>query len=745
MYNRSMSFAVAGVAGGAVSTAASAPSPLYPTYQQLWQLSSFTLTVIFTVYVFALLAALLTFGSLSDRVGRRPVASAALGLLAAGMALFATAGGPVGLMVARTVQGLAVGSATSTTTAMILDTAPNPRIGSVISSAAPPLGIAVGAVLTGTLVEFAPAPRQLVFWVLAATFAVLAALVWSVPEPGRSESAAQQPMSRKLWSGLKLPVDVRPTFVALIPSLVATWALAGLYLSLGSSLLHTVLGVRSPLATSAVLAVFFLAGMSGTVVSAILPPRRGEWFGYATLPLGVVTTIAALAMNVLPLYVIGSIIAGGGFGSMFRAAVDTLGDKGPVEHRGQVFTTMYVVSYLAFSLPVLVAGFAAGRFGLEATAIGYGGFELALVVVAMAAAVNATRSDVAKTAVPSAASSLTSRTFSTPRHTTHFLECGPADGPLIVFLHGWPGIGLMWRAQMCAFAAEGWRCVAPDLRGYGGSAAPDAEGAYAIEEIVTDMAELHDHLGGAAAIWVGHDWGSIVVGSLASHEPERCRGVVLTSWAYFPDANSLASLVPLVDRSIYPAETYPDGQWDYYRYYTTHFDSAVADLEADCAASLASIYRRGDPASVGTISPSALVTRRGGRFGAEHRAPATEPDPTIWPRADFDVLVESFRNHGFRPPCAWYLNDEANIAYAREAPDGGRLSQPVLFVNGEFDVICTITGNRQGDPMRAACKDLTVVSMPAGHWIPLERDTELVGVIGNWLRTKSLRHPDISG
>src|SRR4051812_42479263 len=63
---------------------------------------------------------------------------------------------------------------------------------------------------------------------------------------------------------------------------------------------------------------------------------------------------------------------------------------------------------------------------------------------------------------------LVSRTFSTPRHTTHHLEAGPADGPLMMFLHGWPGIGLMWRAQLEAFAADGWHCVAPDLRGYGG-------------------------------------------------------------------------------------------------------------------------------------------------------------------------------------------------------------------------------------------------------------------------------------
>ena len=340
--------------------------------------------------------------------------------------------------------------------------------------------------------------------------------------------------------------------------------------------------------------------------------------------------------------------------------------------------------------------------------------------------------------VPSRSLSLVSRSFSTSRHTTHYRECGPVDGPLMMFLHGWPGIGLLWRAQMEAFAGDGWRCVAPDLRGYGGSSVPAHNDAYAIEEVVADMAELHGHLGGAPAIWVGHDWGCAVVGALSAHEPQRSRGVVLTSWAYFPDANSLATLVGLVDRTIYPADAYPDGQWDYFRYYTTHFEAAVADLDADPAATLASTYRAGDPAAVGRVSPSATVTRNGGRFGAAHRAPPTESDPALWPPEDFYVLVRAFEAHGFGPPCAWYLNDAANIAYARAAPDGGRLSQPVLFVNGDWDVICSIAGNHQGDPMRAACADLTVASVPSGHWMPLERKVQLAQAIRSWLQSRGL-------
>jgi pimeloyl-ACP methyl ester carboxylesterase len=329
-------------------------------------------------------------------------------------------------------------------------------------------------------------------------------------------------------------------------------------------------------------------------------------------------------------------------------------------------------------------------------------------------------------------------TFSSPRHTTRYWEAGSANGPLMIFVHGWPEVGLIWRAQVEAFASEGWHCVAPDMRGYGGSSAPAASEAYALREIVEDMVELHDHLGARPAIWVGHDLGCPVAGALAAHHAKRSRGVVLISVPYLPESFALPSLLPLIDRKLYPAGQYPDGQWDYYRFYLTHFDQTVTDFNADIPATLAVIYRLGDPASVGKVYRSALVTLHGGWFGSAHRAPATPPDPTLWPPAEFDALVEAFRATGFRPANAWYLNDAANIAYAHAAPDGGRLRQPLLFVNGDFDGICNINRSRLGEPMRRTCQDLSVTSLPAGHWLPLERKPELIQAMRSWLRTKGL-------
>lgn len=333
---------------------------------------------------------------------------------------------------------------------------------------------------------------------------------------------------------------------------------------------------------------------------------------------------------------------------------------------------------------------------------------------------------------------LQAHTFSSPRHTTRYWEAGPADGPLMIFVHGWPEIGLMWRAQVEAFASEGWRCIAPDMRGYGGSSAPAPSEAYALKEIVDDMVELHDHLGARPAVWVGHDLGSPVVGAIAAHHAARCRRAVFVSVPYSPEAFALPSLVPLVDRELYPADGYPDGPWDYYRFYTTHFDQTVGDFDADIPATLAAIYRQGNPAAIGKVYRSALVSANGGWFGSARRAPAVQPDPTLWPPADFDALVEAFRARGFRTANAWYLNDTANLVYAHAAPDGGRLRQPVLFVNGNWDALCDITHGRLGDPMRSTCQDLSVTGLPAGHWLPLERKTELTEAIQSWLKAKGL-------
>ncbi|MEV7040440.1 alpha/beta hydrolase [Amycolatopsis sp. NPDC051061] len=330
----------------------------------------------------------------------------------------------------------------------------------------------------------------------------------------------------------------------------------------------------------------------------------------------------------------------------------------------------------------------------------------------------------------------TSRTESA-RHRTAYLEAGPTDGPLMIFLHGWPGLSVVWRRQLEYFAAAGWHCVAPDLRGFGGSSAPADLSAYALSELVQDMVELHDGLGGQPAVWVGHDWGCAVVWAVAAHHARRCRAVITLTTPYIADGLALRNLVPLVNRSLYPSNQYPAGQWDYYADYYEHLDRAVQDFEADTHATLNVLYQRTPASVVGTRATLADVRRRGGWFGDAHRAPTVPRDPSMLAQVDFDALVSAYLKTGFRSTCAIYLNDEANLAFAAAAP-GRRLHMPALFVHARRDVICDTAFSALPEPMRQDCADLTETTLDGGHGIMIELPEETNEAITRWLVTKRL-------
>src|SRR5919198_600890 len=168
---------------GLLLFASSVPSPLYAVYQHRWGFSSFVLTCVFAVYAIALLAALICLGSLSDAYGRRPVLAVALVALIVAMALFAAATSVVWLFLARVVQGVATGVATSALIAALAELEPSgsPQRAALVSSSAPTFGLAGGALAAGLLVEYGPAPRVLPYLcVLALLVAAVAALFAAV-------------------------------------------------------------------------------------------------------------------------------------------------------------------------------------------------------------------------------------------------------------------------------------------------------------------------------------------------------------------------------------------------------------------------------------------------------------------------------------------------------------------------------------------------------------------------------------
>lgn len=327
-------------------------------------------------------------------------------------------------------------------------------------------------------------------------------------------------------------------------------------------------------------------------------------------------------------------------------------------------------------------------------------------------------------------------TIVTARHKTFYLACGAPDAPAIIFVHGWPELSLSWRHQLRCFADLGFRAIAPDMRGYGRSAMYERHDDYALEEIVDDMLELLAAIGREEAIWVGHDWGSPVVWSLASHHADRCRAIASLCVPYLPGGFCPDSFVPLVNRTTYPEAQYPVGQWDYQLFYQESFDTARRHFEADVASTIKSLFRRGSEKGRGKPSRTADVRRRGGWFAPLDRAPPLPLDTSVLSEEELAVYVEALERNGFFGPDSWYMNHDRNADYARRSPNGGRLEMPVLFLHGAFDYVCETVDSRLAEPMREACSDLSEVVVPSGHWMAQEQPVAVNVALARWLVTK---------
>jgi pimeloyl-ACP methyl ester carboxylesterase len=336
---------------------------------------------------------------------------------------------------------------------------------------------------------------------------------------------------------------------------------------------------------------------------------------------------------------------------------------------------------------------------------------------------------------------ITEHTLRTDRHTTGYLAAGPADGPLVVFVHGWPELSISWRHQLPVLAGLGFRAVAPDMRGYGRSSTYDTSDAFAQEHIVADMIELIDHLGRDRAVWVGHDWGAPVVWNLASHHPDRCRAVANLCVPYRTIEVGWDHLVGLVDRDLYPADEFPVGQWDYQLFYQENLARAVEVFQADTYRVAKALFRRGNPANAGKPAATASIRAAGGWFGGADVAPDLPRDADVVTEADLRTYAAALDRNGFFGPDSWYLNHGANEAYTATAVDGGTLAMPVLFLAARHDFTCECTDNtRMVEPMRAACRDLTERTIDTGHWMAQERPAEVNAALVAWLRDRVPDH-----
>ncbi len=328
---------------------------------------------------------------------------------------------------------------------------------------------------------------------------------------------------------------------------------------------------------------------------------------------------------------------------------------------------------------------------------------------------------------------VTKRVLTIGDRTISLLASGPEDGPLIVFVHGWPELSLSWRHQLPVLGGLGFRAVAPDMRGYGDSSVYKRHEDYALEPIVVDIIGLLDALGRERAVFVGHDWGSPVVWSLASHHPERCYAVANLCVPYATLEIGPDAMFPLIDREVYPIDQFPAGQWDYQLNYEENFDAATAEMDANPYNMVKLLFRKGSAAGEGLPAATSGMRARGGWFPGSNGAPDIPTDDDVVTEADLRTYAEGLQRNGFFGPNSYYMNHAANAVYTARWRDAGRLSLPVLFLAARYDFVCECNRSRLADPMRELCSDLTYATLDCGHWMAQEKPREVNAALVRWL------------
>lgn len=354
------------------------PSPLYRTYAALWHFSPLTLTLIYATYMFGVLTSLVLVGRVSDDVGRRPVLMTSLGTLVVSTILFILAHGVAWLFVARGLQGLATGAAISAAGAALLDLHPrrDPAGVGLANGVASAGGIGLGALVSSLIVQLTGAPRVLPFVVLLVLFATAFIGAYFMPEPVADRRPFRLTVERP-----NVPRAVRRPFLLAALAVVSSWSIAGLFFSLGPGLSAHLFNTHN-----VVVSAIGIVAIGGTGALAQLAfGRTAPWFGASAgsvvLAVGTLLIVLSAATESSDAYLLGAVLAGGGFGVAFLGGLRTLVAAIPPDNRAAVLSAFYVVAYLAGSVPAVIAGIVVTHLGLQATFEIFGSVVAAIALV----------------------------------------------------------------------------------------------------------------------------------------------------------------------------------------------------------------------------------------------------------------------------------------------------------------------------------------------------------------------------
>ncbi|XP_049721650.1 bifunctional epoxide hydrolase 2 isoform X1 [Elephas maximus indicus] len=303
----------------------------------------------------------------------------------------------------------------------------------------------------------------------------------------------------------------------------------------------------------------------------------------------------------------------------------------------------------------------------------------------------------------------------------HFVELG--TGPVVCLCHGFPESWFSWRYQIPALAQAGYRVLAVDMKGYGESSAPHEIEEYSLEVLCKEMITFLDKLGISQAVFIGHDWGGLLVWYLALFFPERVRAVASLNTPFKPMNPDVTLMETIKANPLFD-----------YQVYFQQPGVAEAELEKNLTRTFKCLFRRGDK----DLISWSKVSEMGGILVQF----PDEPSPsTMITEEEIQFYVQQFKKSGFRGPLNWYRNMDRNWQWGCKSV-GRKILIPALMVTAEKDSVLLPEMSQHMEDWIPHLKRGHIED--CGHWTQMDRPAELNQILIEWLETDARDPPMVS-
>lgn len=365
-----------------VTAYSTAPTPLWGALQHRDDFSTFAITIAFAAYAVGVVISLFLVGHLGDTIGRRPLVIGGFAIEIVSAVVFLVWPALSGLIVARVLSGLGMGMLTATITAHILELhfkarpGATPVRGQMVSGVANLGGLGAGALISGALAQWAPAPTVTPFVVFLVLMVLSLVAVALVPETANVAQVRTPYRPQRI----QVPAHARTTFFLAGGIAFAAFAVLGLFTSLVPNVVAGQLHVTSTAVAGAVVFVTFAAGAVAPILFRMLSPRSKIGIGSILLVAGIaLLTLVVVVSGGLALFFVGGIVSGLGAGLVFTAALAIAAGLAAPENRGEVLAGIFLASYLGLAVPVVGIGVATQSVTITAALTGF-----AVVIISIA-------------------------------------------------------------------------------------------------------------------------------------------------------------------------------------------------------------------------------------------------------------------------------------------------------------------------------------------------------------------------